>query len=498
MRFTSILLTTALLGAVSGNVVAQRSDRSLGAPRISTMQRQAVSHNALDRPLVQNIAQRNGVKYYTRLRTEANDFSTAIWRPQHETLYSYENGTWEPYASYDYTYDNVGVMTGYTLTMPKFRERHTKEYYPNGLLKSELWEYAYREGEEYGSFSPLYLETYKYDNVIYGETIEYLNNALVEGEWVPTKDSYRRTITRNEDGNVTQIDYRADSNGKGILPYERYDITYKDGEADTWKLYSYDGDNQYSLIYHLKDIIWEETDGQLVGNMNSFMVGNNRFTSATMDNRHRGDVDWYYTCTYENDHDYHLFLDIPAVGKNEHEVQYTDFVTIDENGSYQGDEIYYVDYDFNGEFDEEELADHFRVVDIYDEFGNERQYEEWEVDPATFIFFMATGESYDIDYHPEYNFKRETTMSGYTPELSHGSYGDPTGKGYWTPIQKIRAEVIDVTTGTSGIERAKTDVNPSAYYDLSGRRVTNPNSRNDNSISCGIYITSQGKKVMMR
>lgn len=463
------------------------------------MLRQSTRFNAQNRPQVQNIAQRDGIRHYSRLRAEEPNFGTAIWRPEHETVYSYENGTWEAYAEYEYTYDNVGVMTGYTLIRPKFKERHTKEYYPNGLLKNELWEYAYMQADgEYGTFAPLYLETYKYDDVIYGETIEYLNNVLIEGEWIPTKDSYQRIITRNEDGNVTEVDYRADSNGKGILPFERYVITYKGEEADTWKLYSYDGNDQYALVYYLKDIVWDETDGQLVGNMNSFMVGNNRFSSATMDNTHRGDIDWYYTCTYDNGHDYHLKLELPAVGKNEAELQYTDFVTIDDNGSYQGDEIYYLDYDRNGEFGEDELVDHFRVVDRYDEFGNEYQYEEWQTDEATMLFYMATGENYDIDYHPEYNFKRQTIMSVYTPELDRGTYGDPTGDGYWTPVQKISSTVIDVTTGTSGIDRTQTTDAPRAYYDLSGRRVSVPNGRNDNTFGGGIYITDQGRKILVR
>lgn len=486
MRATTLLLVTMLLAPL-GAGAQQRSG-------LATMPRLTQAHHGQAAAASRH---KDAMARYKIGETKAYEY--ALWRPVTETIADYEGGDWSDYAVYAYTYDNVGTCTSKTIQMAKFHERHTYTYYPNGLLKSELWEQANVDAKgNVGTFVPVERDEYAYDDYVYDRVVRFVRSEPDgNGQWQEVAGSYYHVIDRDAKGNIVQSVYmQKQANDEDYVPAEKVVYTYAEGVPVDYMLYSYDkGAQEWEEYQHFYDLRWERNDGQMFYDFQSFFFDNNKLLSATLDNRIHGDVDFYYNCTYgDNGYDFSLVIDVPATDIYEAMQYVSSYTILDDNGSYSGDDYTYDDMDYDGTFTEDELLEQYRSIGVYDEYGYEVHNEDWQ---------YAYGEDdelwqyagQDIDnVYSAYGYRMLTTIYDFQPEYHDGHW-----TGSYEPSMRITPHVIDIVSGTDGLRRPQlTDGRATRYYDLSGRQIAAPAGPATRGVPAGVYISEGGRKVLMR
>ena len=332
----------------------------------------------------------------------------------------------------------------------------------------QITEYTYNDKGQittliFSDQSGTYRKTeYAYDDIT-GLQISEKNFSFIDEKWQLT-NTYERRITRDSKGNIIKVeeyDTDSDSGSDKLILCSYSEIKYgADGKAN--EIINYDiYEGKTEIEFHLGDIVWQNTDGQIIiddtndMDFDDYFMGNNRIKSAKI---------------LSEDNPEH-YIDVTA--------QYPDSL-----GSVTV--TFYYDYTKTTETIE---------LTILDQYGSFRQYEV-DVDGYTYL----TEEKYDayglfIEYFSEEKKDGNTFSSklvsdvkydeahGYPLEISYKSSFN--GKEFTNTSKRVFS---DYAQYDAAVENIETDSDaPVEYFNLQGLRVENPEN--------GLYIRRQGSKT---
>lgn len=422
-------------------------------------------------------------------KAPAKDAAPSIWRATHETEYSYDEETLELIKEADYysEFDKNGYVTKYTeVSGDGSKAVRTNTLNENSMCVFQLDEDVYEDG----TIVPVARRTVEYDSIVTDVIIKRLAEAYDEDlGWYESGNCYTRTITRNADGNVTSeviaVPY------EGIYdPTQRTTITYKDGKADRYMLEvlvngSTAGTFEWETSIALKDIVWENTNGQILGEVSDFYEGDNRIKSANIYNIQAEGEEYVYATLSVNYGDYGSYtatLDYP----NYYSRAIYAKTYSDANGSYVNTVKQYTDYDMNGKYTSDELEDYQKYVEQYDDHGNITLTENYDISedaesPADIVVSDAT--KIENTYDPTYDQLAEEVYYYYDSEL-----------GEYAPFMKVVHDTfVDVANPTTAISSAKADATDGqAVYNMQGVKVGDKLS----NLPSGLYIQKIGGKTI--
>lgn len=390
--------------------------------------------------------------------------SDGIWRAskQVQSEWDEETQAWVPAMEYNDTYFDNGLLKQ-TLSKSLSEEeegtmsRDTYEYDADGYQTCNITE-ASNSGPD--NFVNYRKRTRAYDPVVKSlivSNLEYVWGPYVSQgeEWVPYGNNYRRTVTRNDDGNVTEVlvetlyeeeyeavqkmtvEYGADKKANRILLEVK---SYNDAGELVWE-----PQTEY------RDIVWERTDGQIVSE--ELTYDNNRIKSCV---------------AYDED------------GENKVNVTYG------ENGSFESLLTY-------------EQGTVRISVEVLDEYGSNvyTETQTYEEDGVTYMYkmvernmfnldglqteaYMAAGEGEDVSEIPDDALEINAWMKGeaeYDPENGHTSVYTQTNlidpeEMTWENLLKVEFSDYNNYAGLTDI--LTDDAGEAVYYNLQGIRIGNP------------------------
>lgn len=377
----------------------------------------------------------------------------ADWKPLHIKTFGWGGESWEPEDTYSYTYDTAGNVireesTDYEETVVVTES----EYNANNKLTSSLSK-ASRNGADFENYRKV---SRSYDPIVTGLITENYEWIWIEEdkEWGQLANNYTRTVTRNADGNITEVTVAVLYEGV-FDPTERLLITYgEDGKATTIiqeELTSSGGEFVWKTGAMIKDIVWEETDGQITGAEDLFQ-GNNRVKSCTVIEE---DLEMPTTVEYAPDSESYIITMKATQGFLT--LTSTISCTVKENGGY---------------------AIHMTLdtpLGIIMEQIEEMEFDDWGLQTRGYACYISgmpgdqTKEEqevigiveYDADGFPAthtviesfYDLEEDMTYSDYTFRAEYSDY-------------------VDVTAGASAIDGET--ASESEYYTFTGLRVKNP------------------------
>ena len=417
----------------------------------------------------------NSAKRFAAKAAEA----APLWMAETQKSFGWNGDEWELMETYDIKYDTKGQKTVQTVTdIEGFVTREQYTWNENGQLATRLSQVD-EEGE--GDFVDSSSLSREYDSRVTSFITFNDQKAFYNGEWVPS-NNYKQKITRNEAGNVTQMERAVFFNGI-YDPTYRLNITYgEDGKAVTIEesdlTYDYaTGEYQWVVSSKYTDIVWEETDGQIlrVGDIEDLFLGNNRIKSAKLEvedseaNLSTIYIGDEFTATMS-------YFDEDEEAEVVSTIKYSplDFTSADKVPST-------LPHGWGVETTTELVAD---GETLYIEVVREK-YIYTEND----LILLEQVEYGDGDY-----FEIESKIEGeveYDNEKGYPLSWTVSEYDYDTEemIPAFRAEYSDYTDVTSsGVNNiAEEDANaPVSYYNLQGQRIENP--------SAGIFIRVKGNK----
>lgn len=444
-KITRFCLCTALIGAMS---------------TVSTAQIKPKRFDNVT-PVLQSVSKISKKDAIAKLKA-ASENTTTKWVYTTEKGYGYEDGAWVFDTSYEnIKYDERGNKISERYT--DFEGFYTQYVYENDAYGQKISSYAEVLDELNGN-KPTTKGNYEWDPVVHDFCLLKQNWEYSSGSWVENSSNYKRTVTRDEKGNVTSFVvsmYYIDT----YEDIERTDITYNEttGQAETYTFsrltYSVNNGLFWSVQQEAKDIEWENTNGQLVREWQSFLMGDNRMKKAAI--FYNGKADGYEIATYE-------------AGKPDYTLEETDldgvvwilnkYTTLDANGSYR---VTKEQYDWTD--GEKTVAFASRTDVMYNEKGNMTLLEYYETD-ETGVETLISGERYVYKYDDATGVMLESVL-----EINENDSYEPFFKIEYSDLAQI--EVL-------GVEDLNvTDTAPVEYYNLQGVRVTNPTH--------GIFIRRQ-------
>lgn len=414
----------------------------------------------------------NTVKKDKFLKSKSRS-EAALWRPGKETISEWFEGEWLPGGVNTLTYDSRGnILTNLSESEDGFY-RETFTYDDNNQMLTEI-----SESSEDGEVFENYIKTIRaYDPVVTSLITSNYQYMWIDSEWMQLGNNYTYTVTRDDKGNVTALERAVLF--QGIFdPTQRIFIEYgEDGKASVITSqnldYDYDGNPVWVEGDQITEIVWENTNGQIVsGELLSFMTGANRIKSATV---------------------------LSDGETTSVKVEYTD-----ELGSYKSE--------INGE-DEDGTTYHIttqmEVTDVYGSYALTETYqaiypaEEEGMDPYSETIEIVENTTFDaygnnlLIFHSESYDGEEAEIYEWTEGIvnydeTHGYPLDYLIKTWDDETQEhvnmIYVEYSDYAdvAGIADVETTDTDA-PVVYYNLQGVRVDDP--------APGLYIRRQGNKA---
>lgn len=250
-KFITIALSAALMGGICQDASAAKLPEIL--MRTKTMKSQVTKSPA---------AKKDGRQMYAAKAADA----AAVWRAGTQKAFGWNGVEWEMTEVYKIVYDEMGQKTLQTVTdADGYVNREAYTWNDNGQLSTRFVEVDPEGTGEYQDYSRL---SRQYDPRV--TTFITVNDQQLynSGNWTPS-NSYTQTVSRNDAGNVTQMERAVFFQGV-YDPIYRLNITYgEDGKANTIVTteltYDYET-NDYAWVESGKytDIVWEETNGQIV------------------------------------------------------------------------------------------------------------------------------------------------------------------------------------------------------------------------------------------
>lgn len=211
-------------------------------------------------------------------RTEG---AAPVWRPVSQADYMHDGEDWMLLGTVNFKYDVRGNCTEELVDEDGFLSKTVTTYdeFNQPVTRTES------ESEDGETWSDTSKTTYKYDSKVHDFFTERMGYDWDE-EWVANYRCETNTITRNADGNITEI-IKSLPLGEGLLP--AYKSVWKygtDGKANEYYYYTIGQDNEWELDDDIsyRDIVWEKTDGQMTiyGDMLELVEGANLIKSAVV------------------------------------------------------------------------------------------------------------------------------------------------------------------------------------------------------------------------
>lgn len=394
-----------------------------------------------------------------RLLPHKADAEKAPWCPLKQTDYSWmyedesapHDGEWVEEDSYELTYTPAGKEATKRTTTPDgeiLLEVNT--YNADNMLISRVVSKSEDEGETFEETERL---TREYDPILKNVIISNIEQSNYGGQWYDG-NCYKRIITRNADGNITEC-------AIAVLFQGIYDPTRKlvteygsDGKACkiTHSVLNYDyGTAEYywETDMELTDIEWERTDGQ-IWNEEYLTSGANRISKGTFNN---DGVISVMTFTYDgNNVDGRGTMDDPDDDFYNLIVTYTELP----NGGYKNYTLTYNDAVSESETETEE----------YDAFGllTLRKVEWTNFSWSEFYEYTEGAVRYDdVTGYPE-----QYTVTDRDLDEESVTYGEA--------IYRLKM-TFEGQADLSGINDAVADADadaPVEYFNLQGIRVQHP------------------------
>lgn len=383
------------------------------------------------------------------------------WLPGTLTIsyWDYEQQAWVENEVRRMTYFDNGLVSSEESPYQKT----TYTYNDRGLKTSEI--YSFMDGDAYVNSSKT---EYVYDSVIDVET-EYASYFWNVNEW-SLNSLDKNVIIRDSAGNITKVEQYSSYDGEMELN-ETSEIKYgADGKA-TEIINTDVEDNEIEL--HLKDIVWENTDGQIfVTDYNDidaddYFEGANRIKSATAVVYDDFDAPVYITAEYpDNKGSYKVKFTYNG------KVIYTyDYTVLDVYGSYESEE-FEIDYDYDEENNTLTEGGEYRYNEsaTYDAYGIMTSYKSSSVsDDYTYSHEEKTLVTYDSTYGYPTEAIMQLMSDGEFVNNSRTVYGD---------YQQFNS-VADIVSEDAPVQ----------YFNLQGMPVDSDN------LSTGIYIRRKGGKT---
>ena len=456
---TLIAITALTLGCATSQAQQARHYR------IHTAAPTSANKNTLHKPL---------------LAKRANEAEKVTYLPKSQTEYEYMDGEWVESSKYSMTYDNQGRIVKMDETYDGEITHTERVWTADGQLASETESVSDDDGE---TFTPTSKRVQTYDDVLPQFTLTKDKYDWDEdtGDWVANYDSFHRTVTRNADGNVTNLTIAVPYNGN-YEDIQRITNTFdeKTKQATSFMLeeLSYNGDWQHSQ--YLRNLKWKTTNGQLVDQYDSWQNYGNQLLSgniADTDPETGEMVDFgTISMTYDDNGGYTETVDYTDVLSK----SVTTLTIDDANGSYTYTNKYYDDSegDNDGVLNDNDITSVTIKKAVYDEYGNVTLEEEYGLDEDSHETVLFGGTKYAMTYDPANgNAVKEMTISEYDSET-----------GEYEPY--LRYVTDEFTTVTTGIGNVATDNDTTtATYTIGGIK-TNGNEGH------GIVITKRGGKFV--
>lgn len=413
------------------------------------------------------------------------------YKPQHQIEYAVndDTGNYEKSAEYTFTYaPNGEVATQLTddgTTIVKTEYTYDDNFNVTQLLNAESTDGG-------ATYTPSEKRDQTFDPIVTDLVIEknrYSWNAD-DAKWDETGDAYKRTITRDADDNVTSAVISVPYEGKyedtkrvtnTFDPVTKACTTYKFEELGY-------NDDRTDLVWSetnaLKDILWHETNGQLVSDYSEWMNYDNVISSATFV-YHEDDAEvtgGYITVDYNPNGSYQEVIDysvafpakeITTVTYNEDKEEYVYEHKYYEAAEQDDEE----DANENVELTEDDLQEYEKTVYLYDDHDNLISESNYMLNEDGTDLEQIDGTRYDYTYDDKTGAEKEMVVSTYDYD-----------SGKYAPLMKV---VTDAYTDiTAGINTTKSNVKnaPVEVYNLQGIRTNATSAK-------GVYIIRQGNVV---
>lgn len=404
------------------------------------------------------------------------------WLSRIERLYLYEEGEWVEYGKYINYYDSEGNLTQLDEISPDgdvlrtIYERTQTSLVETSSTSSdgENFTYSSKKVREYDP-TVTSLATY-YDNLEW--------NTLTN-EWVTTGSSYKRTVTRNADGNVTMMVLATPYNGQyddTQRVTNTFDPQTKQATGHKYEALGYNAagtDFEWQTEMVLENMAWHQTNGQLVGGYDSFMQTGNLLSHADVMeaagddvirsaiNITYGDTDDNWTETYLSGDNLYYSVTTQTVDAN--------------TGSGVYEYKYYEDLDGDGTFADTELTVCTKETATYDAQGNNVLSE----------VFMLNDEGAGTE-------QTQGTKTEYTYDAEHGNaikeqieyeYNYET-KTYDPYARVVTEEFVDITAALHDVKT--TTATATEVYNLHGAKV----GSSLDGLPHGLYIVKKDGRTV--
>lgn len=399
----------------------------------------------------------------------------SIWRPKSEIVYMCDpegenpDIEWFEVISAQYTYDERGNVLSI--------ESEDLEGEPGESRNKTLTKYdahnniieRVKQVEKEGELVNEEKTEFEYDDIVTDFVIRKTTYEWddVNNDWKRNYE-HQKQITRDAKNNITQILIKVlNYDGVTFADHDRTDIAYDEatGKAKTWTIYTiYDDGPAESLRFD--NIIWENTNGQIVESNDQFVLGNNRIKEAKL--FREGNEVGTYSATFTGEKDFVCTINTNQINKETSKEEYVSEVhtyqILNEKGDLREGFIYKTDLNADKIFTDDEITGSNYKMWKYDEKGNLIMSAAFS--PA------ETGEVASLSLDPIAPEPGMEQTDGEMTEYTYNEYGEATsrivymwfwepGGGQYLPLEKyVTSDFYDVTTG---LETTRTESGKLTY-----------------------------------
>lgn len=417
------------------------------------------------------------------LARKAQAKATSQWMPLTERFYLYEDGEWVEYGKYVNTYDALGNLT------------QLDEISPDGDVLRTVYERTDTStvettstSEDGVNFTYSSKKVRTYDPVVTSLTTYYDNYEwdAITSAWVTTGSSYKRSVTRNADGNVEKVVIATPYNG-AYDDTQRFTNTFdpstRQATAYKYEALGYNSDGtgfEWQTELVLENMAWHKTNGQIVDGYDSFMQTGNYLSHADVmesdgDNVIRSAINIAYGDTDDNWKETYLSGDNLYYSVT---TQAVDAATGDGMYEYK----YYEDLDGDGTFTDTELTDYTKEATTYDAQGNLTLYE------VTMLNDEGTGTEQVQGTKSEYTY--DTQHGNATKEVTEYEYNYET-QAYDPYSRVVTEDFVDIATAIHGVNQTEANAQ-TEVYSLHGAKV----GSSLNALPHGLYLVKRGGRTV--
>lgn len=369
-------------------------------------------------------------------RAPRREAPAALMLPASEQIYFKEDG-WVLVGEMRYEYDCNGNVTRMVVDELGSITSVICQYDSYNQIISRLEMDGEEKDGEYIS-----KRTYEYDPIVHTYCIKRMGYDWDGTDWTPNYFCETNEVTRNLDGNVTRVLKSLPYNLGDMVPAYLSEWGYddsKNGNADSYSYYLNMGGKDISWTLNndieYREIKWERTDGQLLGDLIEMVVDNpdspNRFSSAR--------------AYFEGEPDGYVFATYPAGNEPGFRITYT-ANDPEEVGMVQELNI----------LDADTYAYSYKITQYFDD-----ETEEFTKEPTYIIeqVFMADHKGNPVcdliyETYPEserelvagINYNNSYDETGNLIEVTQSEYDYESGE-YFETMRTVYADYVDVTTG---------------------------------------------------